>query len=224
MSDNLEEKYSTGNFAGSPHLLGHTGTFISSMPSFHFGRRLAEECFVFTMADLRNSYKRPEILRLADTYQPVTFQFEGHRFALYLITEFLPRPRHICQTGDFTIRVWMSCPACFRRVRKVYTYSIAPGSPRLAELKCFRCHKLTYQSKNCSGNLWWSKYAMPLKRLLRRQEKLLLRKRTKRVVEKLDFVERQIFVLRQRVKPKHSTRRPSGVRRPYKNIGLILHR
>jgi hypothetical protein len=224
MSDNLDKKYPTGNSVGSPTLPGHRDTTISSISSFPFGRRLAEECFVFAMAELRSIYKRRDLLRLADTYQPVTFRLGGQPFALHLITEFLPRPRHLRRTGEEMIRIWMTCPACFRRVRKVYTFCIEPGSPILADLKCYHCHGLTYLSKNCSGNRWWHDFAMPMKRLLRRQQRLLLR-HSLRSMAQLEQIEQSIWMLRERAavrkRPHKGIPHHARRKRPYRDIALI---
>jgi hypothetical protein len=220
----IEKKYATGNSAEGHRLPGRTDTNISSIPLFPFRRRLAEECLVVTMADIRGTYKRQDLLRLADTYQPVTFRLGGQPFVLHLITEFFPRPRHLCRTGDEMIRVWMTCPTCFRRVRKVYTYSIEPESPMLADLKCYHCHGLTYLSKNCSGNRWWHDFAMPMKRLLRRRERLLLRK-SPRSRAQLEKIDQAIWMLRERATVRKRSHRgiPHHARRkrPYRDLTLI---
>jgi hypothetical protein len=221
MSDNLNEKFATGNFAGSPRLQGRMDKYFTSYP---VKRRLAEECSAFSMADLRKIYKRKELLRLADEYQPAKFRLEGQRFSLYVIGEILPLPKRSRRTQNDTIRIWLMCPACFRRIRKVYTFPLAPGSPILAELKCYHCHQLTYKSKNSSGNLWWANFAMPLKRLLRHRQRLLSG-RSLRSIAKLEKIDQSIWLLRERAATRkrssrgisHNARR----KRPYRDLSLI---
>lgn len=221
MSDKSEYQFSTGNSAEPLSLPGHMGKIISSYPT---GRRLAEECLVFSLADLRSIYKRKELLWLADSYRPAKFLLGGQRFALYLIAESIPRPKKNRRTGDETIRIWMTCPLCFRRIRKVYTFRLEPGSPNLAELKCFHCHQLTYQSKNSSGNRWWSNFAMPLKRSLKRRQRLLLQ-HSPRSMAQLEKIEQSIWLLRERAAVRRQSYRgiPQNARRKrlYRDLSLI---
>jgi hypothetical protein len=94
----------------------------------------------------------------------------------------------------------------------------------LAELKCFHCHRLTYQSKNSSGNSWWSKFAMPLKRLLRRRQ-LLLSRRSPRSIAQLQKTEQLIWMLRERAavrkRPHQGIPRNALRKRPYRDLNLI---
>jgi hypothetical protein len=194
MSDTLEKKYPTGNSAEPLSLPGQGDEVVSLNPT---RRRLIEECTSISMADIRIIYKRIDLLRLADAYKPVAFRLGRQRFSLHLISESIPRPRYMHQTGDETIRIWLTCPNCFRRVQKVYTFRIDLGSPILADPKCSRCHGLVYLSKNSSGNRWWKNFAMPLKRLLRRRQRLLLR-HSPRSMAQLEKVEQFIWMLRER--------------------------
>jgi hypothetical protein len=221
MSDKSENQFYTGNFAEPLSLPGHGGRNFALYPS---RRRLVEECSVFTLADLRSIYKRRDLLRLADTYQPATFRLGGHRFSLHLIAEILPRPKNNRQTGDETIRIWMTCPACFQRIRKVYTFLIDQRSCSYADLKCRQCHGLTYLSKNCCGNLWWRGLAMPLKRALRRRQRLLLQ-HSARSKEQLENVEEFIWILRERAtmkkRPYQGIPQNAHRKRPYRDLSLV---
>jgi hypothetical protein len=221
MSDRFENQFSTGNNSKGLHPLGRMGGNISQYPA---RRRLIEECIPFATADLREIYKRMDLLMLANSYRPAVFRLEGHRFSLHLIAETIPRPRNNRHTGDETTRIWLICPVCFQRVRKVYTFYLEPGSSTLADLKCCQCHGLTYQSKNCSGNRWWSDLAMPLKKMLRRRRQLFHRQ-SRRSIEQLEKVEQYIWILRKRAEVRSRSSREIPYndcrKRKYRDLSLI---
>jgi hypothetical protein len=221
MSDNFEMgRPALGNSAGRWRAERQGEGNYSSYPH---RRVLVEECSCINIWDLQQILGRSKMLKSADEGHALTFKLEGQNYEVFLCWEPHRLPGRAEKWSDIATkncRMWMICNRCHGKFRILYRNPLV--SDVNPEIACKKCLSLRYQSENCSGNLWWSKYAMPLKRLLRRQEKLLLQKRTKRVVEELDFLEGQIFVLRQRVKPKRCSRHISGVRRPYRSVDLVL--
>jgi hypothetical protein len=133
VADMREISFISGNFGRSPDPCVH-GRALSHAP-----RRLVEECAAVTTADLRRVIGRKTLLNAANDARPVKFQLEGQWFEIYVQTE--PHHRKWRQTlDDNLVRIWISCPQCRHRARKLYTFPLGVGSPVLADLQCRRCY------------------------------------------------------------------------------------
>lgn len=218
VSDMMQNKLLSGNFTEHSYLETDRGRLTHPYPD---RKRLVEECFSFSLSDLRSIYKRNVLIQLAENGRPAEIRIEGKWFPLYLSVEYLIRSKHFRDTTEIT-RLWMICPACSRQVRILYTYPLGAESNVLAELKCRQCHNLKYQSQNCGDNIWWRMSALPLKRLCKRQDRLIKMKRTQHIRDELEIIDGQILMLMQRAKPKGRTQRRPGVRRPYRDVNLAV--
>jgi hypothetical protein len=161
--------------------------------------------------------------------RPVRFQLGGQWFEVYVLTEphHLPIRRRRTLADDL-VRIWISCPRCRHRARKLYTFPLVAGSPALADLRCRKCHSLVYQSQHCCKNRWRREIARPLKRLLRRRECLVSRKPSAKVLGQLEQVDQWIWIMRQRAAAKNAARRRSKgssptvrLKRTYRDLSLL---
>jgi hypothetical protein len=214
VSDNLKNNFISGNFAGRCHRDGHGDGCIS----LYTRRPLVEECEGISISDLRNRFKRKELLSLAEREQPIRVRCENRHYEIMMSAESYQQKWRRSGWSDIT-RIWLLC-SCGRRARRLYVdprpFDTAPT------LACRTCHRLRYLSQNSGKTKWFHRIARPIKKLIQRQEKLLMRKRTQLVQEELDFIEGQIFILTQRAKSKRRARPLSGIRRRYKNLGLVI--
>lgn len=195
---------------------------------------LVEECISISLADLRRLFGRKELLKAAEDARPVRFQIQGNAFSIYLLAEPHRLPSgHGGMSSREVTRLWLVCMGCRRRVRKLYTYEKIPGSNILLMEFCRECHGLVYQSQNCSGNRWWREIARPLKRLLRRRERLLARKPSANVLAQLEQVDQLIWIMRQRAAPKTRSKHPNAdvepgnslrIKRRYRDVSLLESR
>jgi len=221
MSDIEANRIFSGNSTIQPTLDGH-GCEHAATP-----RPLAEECISISLADLRQLFGRRELMKAAQDARPVHFEMLGNAFSIRVLAvpHRLPSGRFGLSDREVT-RLWICCFGCRRKVRKVYTCPKFAGSSTLIMPSCRQCLGLTYQSQNCGGNRWWRETARPLKRLLRRRERLRARKPSAKVEAQLQEVDRLIWILRQRAKPKSSARRrlpqSTGAKRPYRDLDPIL--
>ena len=193
-------------------------------------RTLVEECISISLADLRKLFGRKEMLRAAQDAQPLRFQIHGNPFSANLVGEPHRLPNRNRRVSDReVVRLWLVC-TCRRKVRKLFTHPKFPGSSILVMPACRKCLGLAYQSQNCGGNKWWKEAAVPLKRLLRRRERLLARKQSPKSQGQLEQVDQAIMILRRRVSPRATGRISDSdmepiqslrVKRPYRNISLI---
>ena len=215
-----ELSFLSGNFDG-----GSDGNMHGRALSYP--RRLVEECLAVSLADLRRTCGRKILLAAAIDARAVKFQLQGQRFEVYLLAE----PQHMTPRARRTptedvLRLWLGCLGCRHRVRRLFTFPLAAGSPVLADLRCRGCHGLRYQSQLCCKNRWWKETAMPLKRLLRRRARHLARKQSTKVQAQLEELDRLIWIMQQRAKPKSSARRRlpqrTGMKRPYRDLNPIL--
>lgn len=220
VSDMMQNRLSSGNFAQPWYLDADRGRH--SYP-YSSKRRLVEESTEFTLTDLRRIYKRKELLYLAENGRPIEVQIEGKTFSLYLSFEYLRRSKHLYPERE-VVRVWMVCPACFQWKRKLYTFPQEMGTNGWAGLKCRRCHQLKHQSANCTGNKWWRNYALPLKKLLKRRQKLQYIS-SPRARAQLFEIDQSIWMLRERAAYKMNKRQGSSSRthakRPYRDLSLV---
>jgi hypothetical protein len=214
MSDKTENNFISGNFAGRWGPEGHADKYFSP----YLRRPLVEECSGISFSDLKSRYKRKDLIRLAEREQSISVQFANQHYKIRLSAEQYQQKWRASGWSDVT-RVWLLCN-CGRRVRRLYI------DPRASDvvpiLACRTCLGLRYLSQNSGKTKWFRRIVKPLRKLIRRKDQLLLRKHTQRVREELQFIEGQIFILTQRAKPKRRTRRPSGARRSYRNVALVL--
>lgn len=226
MTDTETNQLFNGNMSVQTVQDGH-GHECSALP-----RPLVEECICISLADIRQLFGRLELLRAAQNARPVKFQIQGNPFSVYLLAEPHRVPNWNRQASDKEVmRLWLVCFSCRRKVRKLFTYPKFPGSSTLIMPSCRHCLGLTYQSQNCSSNKWWKEIAVPLKRLIRRRERLLASKPNAKVKAQVDLLDQSIALLRQRATPKKRTKSRNTdfysdpayrVRRRYRDISLLF--
>jgi hypothetical protein len=186
-----------------------------------------EEAIEISLGDLRRLFGRKELLRAAEDARAVSFQIQRNAFSVHLLAEPHRLPRRNRRVSDREVtRLWLVCMGCRRKVQKLFTYPKFPGSGVLLIPFCRQCHDLTCQSQTCGGNKWWREIARPLKRLLRKRQRLLARKQSEKVHAQLEQVDQLIWIMRQRAKPKSSPRKrlpqSAGAKRPYRDLDPIL--
>ena len=192
---------------------------------------LVEECISISLADLRQLFGRKELLKAAEDARPVHVRIQSHAFSIYLLAEPHKLPGRQRGVSDREVtRLWICCMGCRRKVRTLYTYPRFPGDSGLYELLCRNCHGLVYQSQNCGGNRWWKTVARPLKRLLRRRERLMARKPSPKIAAQVELLDQSINLLRQRAAPRtRSKHRNADVdpghalhtKRRYRDLSLV---
>lgn len=222
----INKPYCYGNSAMQPSADMHGG--INPHIPLLVPRRLVEECASVSIADLRHVFGKKTLLSAANDASPIKFQLGGHGFEIYVLTEQHHLPKTNRQTcDDSLVRIWLVCLGCRSRARKLFTFPLAAGTNALADLRCRRCHHLTYMSVNCSGNQWWLE-TDHLRRMLRRRKKLLAMKQTERMIAELEEIDRTIWIWRQRgIFRSRSCRRrvetePIRSKRSYRNIALLM--
>lgn len=222
----IDDRLFSGNSAIQPRFDAH-GSEIPAIP-----HPLVEECFCLSLQVLRRMFGRPVLLAAAEDARPVGIQIQGNPFSVYLLAEphRLPQTRGGVSDRE-TRRLWMVCIGCRRKVRKLFTYPNFRGSSVLYMPLCRSCHGLVYHSQNCGGNKWYRQIARPLKRLLRRRERLLAGRQSPGIAGELDLLDQSINLLRQRAAPKIRQKHQNvdvetspalRVKRPYRNLGPIL--
>jgi hypothetical protein len=212
-SDNGENKLFSGNFSGRSHGERHGDENIFLYPR----RPLVEECEGIFISDIRNRFKRKELLGLAERERAIRIQVGNRHYEIMLSAERYQQKWRCSGSADIA-RVWFLC-SCGRRARRLYVNP--QPSDTAPTLACRTCCRLRYLSQNSGKTKWFRGIVKPLRGLIRRQERLLHRKRTQRVREELNFIEGQIFVLSQRATPKHRGV-CSGIRRRYRDVHLIF--
>jgi len=215
-----------GNSAIQPDLDGH-GYERMGTP-----RPLAEECISVSLADLRRLFGRRDLMKAAQEAKPVHFQILGNAFSVHLMAEPHRVPgRRGASSDREVVRFWLVCMGCRHKARKLFTMYKFPGSSILVMPSCRRCMGLTYQSQNCGGNRWWRETARPLRRLLRRRERLMARKPSARISAQVDLLDQSINLLQQRAAPKTRRKHPNAnlelgqslsAKRRYRDIGLLV--
>ena len=228
VSDMNDNRIFNGNSAVQPSVDGD-GRGCPGIP-----RPLVEECISISLADLRRLYGRKELFKAAEDARPVSFQIQRNAFSVYLLAEPHRLPRQNRGVSDREVtRLWLVCMGCRRKVRKLYTYHKFPGSSVLLMAQCRSCHGLTYMSQNCGGNRWWREIARPLKRLVRRRERLIARNPSAKIVAQMNLLDQSINLLRQRARPKTRSKHRNAdvdpghalrVKRPYREISLLESR
>jgi len=208
------------SFSGDSEMSWETRESVHCVPG---RRRLVEECQTISIYVVQRAYgKRPLIAAIRQA-RPFPLQVPGGLVEVSLVDEphRLPgRYERWSSLEDGTARLWFVCPECKRKVAKLF-YFVFPGSAALSEVRCRRCHGLTYLSVNSGGNRWYREIARPLKRRLAEKSKLLGRRQTPRVAARLVELETGIRRLSQLVKPRTQSQTASQ-RRPYRNLNLIV--
>lgn len=213
MSDNRKNGLISGNLRGR----SRSDTRLDKNTFLYTGRPLVEEWESVSMADIMNRFNRRELLDLAERGRAIRILHGRHLYEIMISAEHYQQKRSRSGWSDIS-RIWFLC-SCGRRARRLY---FDPRPSNMTPIfACRVCHRLRYLSQNSGKTRWFHEIVKPLRRLIRRHDKLLLRKRTQQVREELQFLERQIFILTQRAKPKGRSQRFSRVRRPYRNMRLV---
>jgi hypothetical protein len=196
-----------------------------------YKRRLVEECEVVSVYAVQKAFGKKPLITAIRQARPFRLPVLGGYSDIWLVDEphRLPgRNERWSSLERGTVRLWLICPGCRRKIAKLYYYFFAPGSPLRSDLLCRHCHDLTYQSVNCGGNRWYREVARPMKRLLRQRRRLLTRRCTPRVAAQLALIENLIRELRERAKPRTQHRTQNlryGLavreRRVYRNLALV---
>jgi hypothetical protein len=200
-------------------------------------RRLVEECRTVTVSDLRAQFGRPALLHAIRECEPVmAWVAYCSSMSVYVTSEMhrLPTKREKwSNTGAGNARIWLTCPKCQRRAIKLF-YFETEGPERISELLCRKCHDLTYVSRNCGGNKFYTRVIKPLRQLKRIEKQLAwhaLPGPRRRALE-AEKTQLEGYLLRAKVEfgrksQPADTRQPFnggfGVRnrkRPYKDLSL----
>lgn len=195
-----------------------------------FPTRLVEETPSISIKELQRIQGREKLLAAVRNAHPVQSWINATCYSTYLTYDihFLPGKQSRwseIETGD--VRLYLSCPRCRRRVRKLYCVPGYQTSGNLSDIACRRCHGLRYKSQHSGSRQWWKNIVVPIKRLLRRQEKILSRNPTSRRLAELEGINQSILVLRNRrrssLRHKGSTADLLKVpgRRSYKDIDFL---
>jgi hypothetical protein len=221
MSDNNKNGPAWGNSFGRWRGERQGDGNISRYP---LTRPLVEECLSVAIRDILRIHGRSKMLKAADEGKALSFRMEGHTYEVFLCWEPHKLPGRTEKWSDIAqgnCRLYFICPSCRRRIRILYKN---PQSlvPDLLPIGCKRCLGLVYASENSCKNKWWREIVRPLRRLYRKRERLLALIQTPRVVEELRRSEELIFVYRQRAKPKRRSKPPSGAKRQYRDVQLVL--
>jgi hypothetical protein len=221
MSDNLHSRLFLGDFNRSPQsrpVLGH----------FQGKRPLAEEFEVVLIGAIRQHFGKKALIELIRRRAPLELPLPGGSAQVYLTWDAHYMPGAVVRKSmleDRTARLWLVCPGCHRRVRKLFfmLWDAARGSR--SELLCRLCNGLTYQVTNCGSNRWYRTLARPLKRLLGQRAKLLSLKPSARRDRMLQVVEINLELVRGHISPKNRPHKrkhgSSNDRRPSRDINAI---
>jgi hypothetical protein len=225
MSDKFQERLFSGNFKDP------TMDAFQSDP-FPGKRRLVEECELVSVFALQRFFGKKTLLSKIRAAEPFLLPVSGGNFEVWFIFENhrLPGNQVIyASLEDGTSRIWLACPGCRRPVAKLFFYYVGPGTSGLSNLRCRRCHELTYLSANCGKNRWYREVARPLKRLHRRRECVERWIETPRRDRFLAIIDRKIAEFtssasrEKRARSLHPAPKISrGRRRPYKDIRLLF--
>jgi hypothetical protein len=194
-------------------------------------RRLVEECEAVSVFTVRRLFGKAALLRAIREARPLLLPVSGGQFEVCITFESHRLPgnqdTYACLERG-TVRLWLSCPACRRSAAKLFFYRIKPGPSTFSRLLCRHCHSLTYQSSNCGKNRWYQQFARPLKKLMRRRERVDRWSETARKRRFLAIIDRKLADLRSsafrhtRCSPGGPASRTAGNRRRYKNLSLVL--
>jgi hypothetical protein len=221
MSDNFNPRLFLGNFDRSPQRKPVLGLFP--------GKRLLAEGFeVVLVSAVRQRFGKKALIDLIRRSAPLELPLPGGPVQVFLTWDAhrLPGPiRRKSILEDRTARLWLVCPACKRRVAKLFYMLWDASRGSRSNVMCRLCHGLTYQSTNCGSNEWYRMIARPMKRLLRQKAKLLSLRPSPRRDRLLQSVESDLDLIRgrsasrnRRHKRKHGS---SSDRRPYRDLNLI---
>jgi len=194
-------------------------------------RRLVEECETVSIGAVQRAFGKKALMLAIRRAEPLSLPVFGGSFDVWFVDQphRLPGTRgRLPSLESGSRRLWLVCPACRRKVAKLYFFYFAPDSLNVSDLLCRDCHGLAYQSQNCGGNRWYRETARPSKRLLREKLKLLGRPLSPRIAARLIEIDAEIGILRQRVARKTPRsnlklhfRAAARQRRPYRNLALL---
>lgn len=223
LSDEMPYGCFSGNLRSVVGVKRHRGE------DFSYPTRLVEETPSISMSELRRVHGKQKLLAAIRNAYPVQYQIGDNCYTTYLTYDShrLPgKQTHWSEIESGNVRIYMSCPRCRCRVRKLYFIPGIQTDTNLSDIACRICHGLCYKSQHSSNRLWWKNVAMPLKRLLRQREQILSRDPNPKGLAELERIHQSVLVLRNRVRSstryKRLTANPKYGRRPYKDIDLLL--
>jgi hypothetical protein len=221
MSDNFNPRLFLGNFDRSPQskpVLGH----------FPGRRILAEECEVVTISAIRQSFGKKMLIALIRRCAPLELPLPGGPELVFLTWDAhrLPGPiKRKSMLEDHTARLWLLCPSCKRKVRKLFYLFFDASRGSRSDVLCRLCHGFSYQSSNCGSSTWYRTVARPMKSLLKKKTKLLAMAPTPQRTRKLQAIDAELerFRTQSRSRCRRRFRKhcSSSDRRPYRDVGLI---
>ena len=172
------------------------------------GRRpLVEECEVVTIGAIRQRFGKNSLIALIRRRTPLELPLPAGSATVFLTWDSHHLPGPIARKSmleDSSARLWLFCPRCMRRVRKLFYMLFDAARGSRSDLLCRTCNGLTYQSVNCGSNMWYHTVARPMKRLLQRKTKLLSLKPSRKRDELLQAVESNLDYLRGRSGPRNN--------------------
>ncbi len=221
MSDKTEKGSNWGNLSQHRHPERHRGEKFSVYPA---KKPLVEESPFVNTRDVQRIHGRDKMLRAADEGRALPVRIGCDSFQVFFTWEVhkLPgRGNRWSEIGQGNCRIYLVCLSCHRRVRALYR-NPRQNAPSMPALGCRRCLRLIYACENSGKTLWWKNIVRPLRRLYRKHERLLTLKRTPRNAEALRRIEELILIYTKRAEPKRKNRMSTGVKRPYKDVRLVL--
>ena len=221
MYDNFHSRLFLGDFNRSPQVKPVLGHFQGKRP-------LAEEFEIVLIGAIRRCFGKKALIELIRRRAPLELPLPGGSAHVYLTWDSHYMPGPIVRKSmleDRTGRLWLVCPGCHRRVRKLFYMLWDASQGSRSELLCRLCNGLVYMSENCGSNEWYRTVARPLKRLLGQRAKLLSLKPSARRDRMLQVVEINLGLVRDHSGPenrpfkrKHGS---SSDRRPSRDINAI---
>ena len=223
MADMPDSQLFHGNFLCPPARDVPAGE--SSYPH----KPLAEECSELTVADLRRTFGRKALIAAANEARPLRFWMGAQRYDLYVLVEMMRLPIRGCRSSDGEVlRVWLSCPRCRTRRRKLFVPPGETGPSRSYTMSCRACLQLKYLSSRSWNRVWYRDLVLPLRQLLRERRQLLDRARhSAKVKARLDEIDVVTFALKNRACCRNRTGRrrqrvaAPAVRRRYRNLAHV---
>jgi hypothetical protein len=183
-------------------------------------RFLVEETASADVGDLQRRLGKKVLLAAIWDACPLRCQVAGVWHSVYLTYDLHQMPGRA-----ETSRLWFTCLMCHRKVRKLYVNPCASLTESFSSLGCRMCLHLRYQSQNSWNRKWWRDTAMPLKRMLRRRERLI-RRPSLRNLAAIAEMDEHVFVLTRRAMCRQKHRKPwtNPARRAYRDISLLVGR
>ena len=206
MSDNVLGRAISGNFREAS--------------GYSEKKRLVEECETISVHSLQRILGKNALIAAIRESRPLTISLSEGPAEVWLTYDLhrLPGKReHWSSLEDKSARLWLLCPACWRKVVNLHYYT-HPGSTWRSPLLCRGCHGLAYLSVNAGGNRWYREVARPLRRLVREKWKLLAHRNPD--MARLLVLEKRLRALREQVRPKGPSA-ATGRKRGYRDLRLV---